>query len=277
MSPKFLLFLILPAIFFSSCKKDQGVIDHPLPPDAKIPAVLLKDIVLPDLPSPYYHLRYNADSSISFASFASDFTKYEVHYTEGRISDMTSDIFGTTEKLLYFYDNEGRVIAVNYFDFTGLVYIKVSFTYDGRKLIKLDRQRRLGSDFVLNKTMSFTYYADGNLKEMTDHRPFVPNRQEESTTVDKFDQYDDKTNVDGFTLIHNDFFDHLVLLPGVQFQKNNPGKEILTADTISYQVNYTYTYNNKNLPLTKQGEGIITGGASNCQTFQANSTYSYYE
>lgn len=275
MRPKYFLFLILPVLFFS-CKKEKKLIDQP-PPEAKAPVVLLKDIVSSSLPSPYYHFEYNADSTISFVSFAADFTKYEVHYTAGRISDMTSDILGTLEKLQYFYDNSGRVSAVNYFDMTGAIYIKVSFTYDGKKLVKLERQRRLGSDFVLNKTMSFSYYADGNLKEIIDHRPAVPGRQDESTTSDKFDQYDNSINVDGFAVIHNDFFDHLVLLPGVQFQKNNPGKEILTSDGSSFEVNYTYTYNGKNLPLLKQGEGIITSGPSSGQTFQANSSYSYYE
>jgi hypothetical protein len=45
------------------------------------------------------------------------------------------------------------------------------------------------------------------------------------TTVDLFEQYDNKVNVDGFSLIHDDFFDHLVLLPGVQLQKGNPGRQ----------------------------------------------------
>jgi hypothetical protein len=53
--------------------------------------------------------------------------------------------------------------------------------------------------------------------------------------------------------VDNAFFDHLVLLPGVQLQKNNPRKETLTGNTGNYTVNYTYTYNDKDLPLFKTG------------------------
>lgn len=275
MHTKYLLLSITLLALFS-CKKEKNAIQQLPPPDTKAPVILLKEIVIPNLPSPYYHFEYNADSTVSFASFASDFTRYHVKYVSNRISEMVNDIPGFEEKLQYFYDNSGKVNSVNYLDVTGAVYIKVSFSYNGQKLIKLERQRRLGSDFVVNKSLSFSYYADGNLKEVIDHRPLVPGRQEESTTSDKFEQYDDKVNVDGFTLIHNDFFDHLILLSGVRIQKNNAHKEIFTSVGLNYEVNYTYTYNSNDLPLAKDGQGLFTSGASNGQSFHTNSSYSYY-
>jgi hypothetical protein len=276
------LLLFIATIVLFSCKKEKGAIFQqsppppPPPPDATVPAVLLKDIVIPNLPSPYYHFEYNSDSTISVAAFASDFKKYKVDYTGGRISEMKNNIAGLDERLQYFYDNAGRIIGVNYFDLAGAVSAKVSLTYDGQKLIKLERRRILGAGFVLNKTMTFSYYNDGNLKEIIDHRPAVNGAQDESTTSDRFAQYDNKINVDGFSLIHNDFFDHLVLLPGVQFQKNNPGEEIFTAGENSYQINYTYTYNDKNCPLTKNGDAIFTTGATAGQRFQTSASFSYY-
>lgn len=276
---KYLLLLIATGILFS-CKKDKGTINQPsslpLPPDPRVPTVLLKDIIIPNVPSPYYHFEYNADSTISFASFAADFKRYEVDYVGGRIREMNNNIGGIQEKLQYFYDNAGNVTAVNYFDLIGTLYIKVALSYDGKKLIKLERRRLLGNDFVVNKIMTFSYYDDGNLKEIIDQRPAVTGLQDESLTSDQFRQYDNKINVDGFSLIHNDFFDHLVLLPGVQFQKNNPGKEIFTSVANSYEVNYTYTYNDKEQPVTKDGEVIITAGSSTGQRFQTNSAFSYY-
>jgi hypothetical protein len=238
--------------------------------------VLLNNIVVPNLPSPYYHFEYNADNTISSVSFASGFLRYTVTYSSGRIVEMINDVQGAEEKLKYFYDIEGRVMAVNYLDVTGAVYIKIFF-FAGRKLIKLERQRRLGSNFFMNKIMSFSYYPDGNLKKLIDYRPAVDGRQPESTTVDRFDQYDNGINVDGFSLIHNEFFDHVILLPGVQFQKSNPTKKTFISDELSYRLDFTYTYNNKNLPLTREGKLVMTGGgASTGQTFRTNSSYSYY-
>ena len=189
---------------------------------------------------------------------------------------MKNNIAGLEERLQYVYDNTGRVTGVNYIDLAGAVSAKVSLSYDGQRLLKLERRRILGADFVLNKVMTLSYYADGNLKEIIDHRPKVDSVQEESTTSDWFDQYDNKINVDGFGLIHNEFFDQLVLLPGVQIQKNNPGKEIVNAQGNIYEVNYTYSYNDRNLPLSKTGDGIFTTGTNTGQRFQTNSFYSYY-
>jgi hypothetical protein len=52
----------------------------------------------------------------------------------------------------------------------------------------------------------------------------------------------------------------------VHLQINNPGKEIRTGDGINYQVNYTY--NEKNAPLTKKGDGILTNVDGSVQAFK---------
>src|SRR3954454_5125555 len=48
-------------------------------PDPR-PAVLLKDIVIPRLPSPYYHFAYDPTGRMTNASFASDLTSYTLSY-----------------------------------------------------------------------------------------------------------------------------------------------------------------------------------------------------
>ena len=273
MQYRYLWFLAVIGVFAACTKQNEIVTTPQQPPDSAFPTVLLKDIVMSNLPSPYYHFEYNADSTISVASFASDFKRYEVRYVNGRISEMVT---GLQEKLQYIYDNTGKLMTVNYFDQLGTFSMQFLFTYEGQKLIKLERNRLLGTIFILNKTMSFFYHPDGNLKEIIDHRPAVNGVQPESTTSDRFTQYDNKVNVDDFGLIHNDFFDQLLLLPGVQFQKNNPVKEIFTATENSYEVNYTYTYNDKGVPINKTGEMIMTAGVNAGQRFQTNSFYSYY-
>jgi hypothetical protein len=200
---------------------------------------------------------------------------YEVVYNGDRISEMKSNSVENKDKLQYFYDNEGRVNSINYADSTGIVYERIFLTYNGRKLIKLDRELKSGSGFIIDKTMTFSYQADGNLQELKEHRPPI-NGQNDATYVDRFEQYDNKINTDGFSLVHDEFFDHLILLPGVQFQKNNPGKLTHTGDGPNYNVDYTYTYNDKNLPLTKTGELIYLTGPDAGKRFEINSTFTYY-
>ena len=123
--------------------------------------------------------------------------------------------------------------------------------------------------------MRFSYHPDGNLFEIAYHYP-ATKAQPESIFTDRFEQYDNKINVDGFGLLHNEFFDHLILLSGVELQKNNPGKETRTGDGVNYTVGYTYSYNDKDAPLTKIGDLIITNGTDSGRHFQTHSVYSYY-
>ena len=108
------------------------------PPDPVIPVVFLKDVVIPRLPSPYYHFEYDAAGKVSFVSFASDFTRYDVVYNGDRISEMKNNIIVNKDRLQYSYDNAGRVSTVTYADSTGLVYTRLNLSYDGKKLIKMN-------------------------------------------------------------------------------------------------------------------------------------------
>ena len=274
---KSITIIALFSIVLFACKKEKSSINQPPSPpaDPPAPAVLLKEIVIPNLPSPYYHFEYDATGKANFVSFASDFTRYNIVYDDaGKIIELRNDILVNRDTLRYFYDNTGKVVAINYIDINGRVYIQIALTYDGKKLKTLERKRIFGSDFVVNKTMSFSYYDDGNLKEMVDHRPAV-NVQTESTNITRFEDYDSNVNVDAFGLLHNDFFDHLVLLPGIRLQINNPRKEILTGFN-SYTADYTYTYDEKHQPISKRGDLIFTAGPSAGQRFQTNSSYTYY-
>jgi hypothetical protein len=248
----------------------------PPPPPPPPPTVLLKDIVIPTLPSPYYHFEYDATGRIAVASFASGLTNYDVTYDGGRIAELRNNILVNHDRLVYVYDDAGRVSLVREVDETGVTFTLVVLSYDGQRLIGLERDRRAQGGFVIDKTMSMTYDADGNLQDLTEHRPAVTGLQDEETSVVHFEQYDAGINVDGFGLIHDDFFDHLVLLPGVQLQKTNPRRETRTGDGLNYVVDYTYTYDNQNRPLSKIGALTITNGADAGRQVQTNSAFSYY-
>ena len=78
-------------------------------------------------------------------------------------------------------------------------------------------------------------------------------------------------------MIHDDFFDHLVLLPGVVIQKNNPRVETRTGDGLTYRVEYTYGYDTDGKrPLTKSGDLEITSGDKVGQHFATSSVFTYY-
>ena len=265
---------MIPIILFS-CKKEMKEIKVINQPVTQSSTVLLKDIVVANLPAPYYHFQYDKEGRVNFVSFASELTRYNVLYSQGRISEMRNNILVNKDRLQYSYDDKGRVILIKYLDSTGVIFGKSSFTYNGQRLIKAERKHKITGGFIVDRTMTMLYYANGNLQQIKDHRPAMDG-QPESTVIDRFEGYDDKINVDVFRLLHPDFFEHLFLLPGVQLQINNPRKETRTGDGTNYQVNYTYTYNEKNEPLTKKGEGIITNGDDPLQTFKTSSTYTYY-
>jgi len=266
------LLLVIPVVLFS-CKKHKDTTNpQPVPP---VPSVLLKDMVIPNLPSPYYHFEYNETGKVTFASFASNFTMYDIVYSGDRISEMKNNIFVNKDRLQYSYDNAGRVTTIMYADSMGVAYKRISLTYNGQKLIKLERESKSTAGFILEKTMMFTYHPDGNLLEITEHHPPV-NGSPEFTIVDRLEQYDNKLNTDAFGLLHNEFFDHFVFLPGVQLQKNNPGKLTRTGDGSNYQIIYTYTYNDRRAPLTKNGAGLWLSGTNAGQAFTSTTIFSYY-
>lgn len=252
---------------------------EPLPPDPPPPppAVRLRDIVVRNLPSPYYHFGYDTSGRVKAASFASGFLIYDVVYDGGgRISEMRTNILVNRDRLVYVYDEVGRVATIRYVDPDDLTFMTLSLFYDARKLMRLERARRVGSVFVIDKTMSFSYHADGNLAELTTRRLPTDVQPQAITTIDRFEAYDDKINVDGFSLIHDEFFDHLVLLPGVELQKGNPARQVRTGDGTTFIVDYHYTYDAENRPLTKTGDLLQTNGRDAGRTFQTSSVFSYY-
>lgn len=278
---KFLLLILIPAILFS-CKKEAVTTNVPPAPQTPpvppvvVPAMLLKDIEIPNLPSPFYHFEYNKDGQIIFASFASGLNMYNVLYNGSQITEMRNNTIANNDRLQYVYDKDDRVSAVNYTDPNGLVFTRVNYSYDVDKLIRIEWEKLIGADFVVFKTMDMSYYPDGNLLELTQHRILIKDGPEEIIFKETFEEYDNKINVDGFSLIHNDFFDHLVLLPGVHLQKNNPGRVTRTESTSNFTIDYAYEYNDKNFPLAKRGLVTITSGPNQGQTFSTGSSFTYY-
>jgi len=247
----------------------------PTPPDP-IPAVPLREIVIPNLPSPYYHFDYDAAGRVRAASFASGLRIYTVTHDGDRITEVKNDALGNLDRLVYDYDGSGRVGEIRTIDRDGVLYIRLRLSYTDGKLTGLERKRLLAGVMVVEKTVSLAYHPDGNLKEIGEHRPRVEGRQEEATTLVRFDQYDTRTNVDGFTLLQPEFFEHLILLPFVQLQKGNPGRETRTGDGVNFIIDYVYDYDGSGRPLTKRGEGTFSSGTDAGRRFQTRADFTYY-
>jgi hypothetical protein len=232
--------------------------------------------VLSSLPAPYYHFEYDSTGRVTFVSFASDFTRYDVSYAGARISEMRNNILVNHDRLVYVYDDSGRVALVREIDDSGADFTVLVFTYDGRKLIGVERDRRVTGGFIIDKIVSLSYYPDGNLRQRAFHRPAIAGVQDEQNYSDVYEQYDTGVNVDGFDLLHDEFFDHLVLLPDLQLQQGNAHRETRTGDGINFVVDYTYTYDGNNRPLTKLGAGTFTDGTNAGRPFQTSAVFTYY-
>ena len=272
----FRYFAMLLVAAATACGGPSDAPTAPIPDPTPVPGVRLKDIVIPRLPAPYYHFTYDATGRVDSVSFASELTRYQVAYlADGRIKEMRNNILVNRDRLVYAYDATGHVVGVRYVDASGNTYTIVIYEYDGERLTGVERSRRVDGGFIIDKTMALTNDADGNLFELTEHRPAIQGVQDDATYVDRFEQYDTGLNVDGFGLLHDDFFDHFVLLPGVQLQKGNPRRQTHTGDGDNYTVDYTYAYDGGR-PVTKIGALTFTTGANAGQRFETRSDFSYY-
>lgn len=271
MRSSFLLPLLTAVVLLSSCEKDSIPVDQGPPPAGK--AGRLKEIVIPNLPSPYFHFDYDNNGRISSASFASGLRSYTVSHAGNAITEMRSNTATNQDRLEYVNNEGGKVELIKYLDKAGTVYKIVNVTYQDGKLRLIEWERKVAAGFLLERTVSFIYDERDNLRQMTDHRHDVPGQQETTYVTDYLD-YDDNLNVDGFSVFHKDG-DHLLLFAGVKLQKNNPRKVNFSGNGGGYTIDYTYTYLNR-APNTRHGEVLITEGPNAGQRFQTNATYSYY-
>ena len=270
--------IVVFTLLLASCKKDYPTTPPTPPPSDPVKKVLLKDISIPHLPSPYYHFEYNIDSMVTKVDFASGFSIYDVIYSGKNIAEMRNNIIVNHDTLRYLYDNTDKVFMINFISQDKGLYRHVSFMYNGDQVKEIYWDHKIDNvGFLIDRTVTFTYYPDGNVKLITDHRP-AHDGSPESTTTDLFEAYDNKINVDDFSLIHDTYHDHLFLLQGFRLQRNNPGKETFSAGAgfTAYTSHYTYIYKSDNTPTSKTGDLLFTDGSQAGQRFQTNSFYTYY-
>jgi hypothetical protein len=276
MRHRMVLGLVTLAALAFSCRKEHA--PHTPPPVGQAKKILLKDITIPNLPSPFYHFEYNPDSSVSKVDFASGFSIYNVMYSGGRISEMRNNIIVNHDTLRYVYDNSGKLAMLKFINDANVIYRVVFFTYDGDQVKKIEWDHKVDNvGYLIDRILTFSYHADGNVETIAEHRPPIDTTPEYNSTL-QFEQYDDKINVDDFSLVHDPYHDHLFLFQGFRLQKNNPGKETFSAGPgmLAYTVDYTYNCNSDHTPVLKAGDLLFTAGADSGKRFQTSTAYTYY-
>ena len=274
------IFIIVFEVILISCHKNS--LEHPMPvPIGERPIVKLKDMIEQGLPSPYYHFEYNDTGYISRVAFASDLSSYDLSYYDGKVDLMlmNKDVpFDTKkDKIVYDYKDE-QLTGIRIFDKNNVYYRKCLFTFSAaRQLLQLDWYVKTdNTGLSKEQTLNFSYYPDGNLEKIN-RQVYAVGPQISATYQDRFEDYDDKLNADGFALLHIDpFFLDLLLLPSVHLQMNNPRKMIHTGDGANYEVNYMYTYDNETRPVTKSGDFYYTSGQDAGKHTPILTTFTYY-
>jgi hypothetical protein len=263
-------------ILAMGCSKEKTLQPLPTPGEPiDIHTIFLKDMIVKNLPSPYYHFEYDDTGFITFSSYASGSTLYTLSYSNGRLSQVQNNTAVNKDRLQYSYEN-GLVTGVNYINEAGLVYKKCRLTYNAdRQLTKIDWDLvNAAGSITPERSVQLSYYGDGNLAVLNDQRIEIPGRQTAALYTDTYENYDSNINAGAFSLLHKPD-DHLILLPGIALQKNNPRKETRSGDGLQYAITYTYTYNGS-LPVKKDGDMVILNGDSAGMHTSYNISFSYY-
>jgi len=273
MVSRFLSLVVFVSIIIS-CNKEKPI--APETPTDRV-EIQLKDISWQHLPSPYYHFDYNDSGFITNASYSSSALSYDVFYTGFRIRELKNLVGAYVDKIQYTYD-QNLVTVIKYYNKTGIIYKRCFLTYNSsRQIIKMEWELKIENmGFAAHRTVTFSYYPDGNLVELSEQRHAIPGVQTASLILDRFENYDQQKNVDAFSLLHRSD-EHMVLLPSVVLQKNNPGKNIRSGDGIHYEISYTYQYNSSQVPVSRKGDVLFTSGPDAGTHFESNVNFSYYE
>jgi hypothetical protein len=262
--------MILPV----SCKKDKvNTPGTPFTPDTF--SVRLKDMIVERLPSPYYHFEYNDSGYITLANWQSGLRVYEPSYSGRKITQLQNLIEPVPDRLEYIYKG-GRVTEVRILNRNNALYRKVFISYNGSdKLQKIYWEVLANGGFSSEQMLTFTYHPDGNLKELT-NTTFDVGPLTARTFKERYDDYDDKINADGFSLLLPQPQNHLILLPNYKLQLNNPRRVVRTGSGQDYNVDYSYTYDSNGRPISKIGDVLFTTGQFKDQRFNSVTSFSCY-
>lgn len=271
---KHLLLWIAFICLAASCKKDP-ITNVPIDTPVKdIQTIRLKEVIEPGLPSPYYRFIYTDSGYISNIDFADGLVTYAITYNDHRISQVVNTKLN--EQLTYYYTN-GNVSYITLKNAPGNKQLSYTMGYNNsRQLIEVKWHlfENNTQDSLTERKVALSYDAKGNLSKIEDYRLDANNELKISRTA-LYADYDNGINTDDLYLLKSDFMEHLLYLPQVKFQKNNPRVVVIKSGENEFRVDYTYTYYN-NLPVTKSIRMEQTAGDEAGKVSHFTNRYSYY-
>lgn len=270
-----LLAFILPVLFSCHKEKEYTPGDPGKPPS--FVALKLKNIDIVGSLTPYYHFEYRDLKHISSFNFSNGLI-YDMTYAGDDLTLMKNNTAGTSKDSVKYYYTGNKLTGLAVTTDAGVTYRRAFLTYySSGQLQKVEWELVSGiGSFAKEESFLFSYYPDGNVKEIG-QQYFAVGSLSATTFTDKYENYDDKINIDGFTLVAPGRIKIPVLIPGITLQVNNPRRIVRTGGaTPTYEVNYTYTYDGAARPLTKTGDFVNTSGIDAGQHYELKTIYSYY-
>jgi hypothetical protein len=252
------------AIAGTACSKRDIRLPGGIPPSTDQQTVKLKEIITENEPTPSFTFTYDDSGYVSTAGFAGELMTYRYFYKNQRIDSVSTSATNGTY-LLYRYTG-AFVSKVEQHDRNGLA-LTVAILYDRFNRVSSMEWRPVSSGTA--KTTTFDYYGNGNLHAMKTYYPATG-----TISLTTYQAYDNKKNVDGFA-VFKDFFDHIVLLPSVRLQHNNPTKISMLRGNNRIEVQNEYTYSD-DLPIQQRSTAQISDGSGKEQTLTTFTSFNYY-
>ena len=274
MISRYALSCILAFLFLSQpgCKKSNDPVPVPEPPPAT-GELRLKDYVVSNLPSPYYSFDYSTDNRVSKINFASSLFQYSLSYEAGKLTRLVNEPNGDRLEYRYLL---GRVSSIEQFESSaGRREWSYQFTYDPDGKLTIARWFQIvnnGADSIARRVALLSYQGE-NLIDLFNFRENQNGELALSSHIN-FGNFDDKTNVESFGLL-KDFFEHLLFLPGVTLQKNNPRISHILGEQSDFEVQYTYTYQST-VPVSKISRIEQVRGTQTGKVTVGNTVYHYF-
>ncbi|MGC4035209.1 MAG: hypothetical protein QM764_04545 [Chitinophagaceae bacterium] len=269
--------LILAVWILISCHKES---DNPPPapvnPNSFV-ALKLKDISRGIFPSPYYHFEYRDDKYIAVFNFSNGLN-YDMTYNGDNLTLMKNNTEGTTKDSIKYHYTGHQLTHIIVTTGNGTTYRRAFLSYyNSGQLKELEWELLVDNGvFAREQSFSFSYYPDGNVKEIVQDY-FAIGQLPATSFTDRYENYDHKKNADGFTLVEPSRFNVPILVPGITLQMNNPGRVVRSGGaTPTFEANYNYTYDANDRPLVKIGDFVHTSGPDAGQHYQLQTTFSYY-
>jgi hypothetical protein len=272
---RYYVILLLFVVLAAACKKTVH-------PPAEVPqpvtdarTIRLKQLVAEKLPSPYFFFSYDNQGFVDSIAFASGFFEYTVSYKNKRISEMFNR--GNSWKLLYEYKGTA-VSSIIELNAAQQKINRHKFQYNpAGKLIAADTYvfSNAGADSNVIKHFDLNYHPDGNLSKLSEWRRDIATNILVNYTNTEYDNYDNKKNVDDFYLL-KDSWGHLLFLPQVKLQINNPGTVLIHGLSNDYKITNTFEFNDQQLPIVKHQRMEQVRGSNAGTVLKFKNDYTYY-